>query len=177
MDTTRRILRFLMAHFVLLMLLTGCQPSVAMSGFSAPVAQILSGRDFEIAGVNGQADITERVRLEGIDVPDMAQLPWGEVAQKQLAATLTQQTVWLEPDIEPRDAKGQRLAYVWHNGNFINETLVAAGYALVVPHPPNRKYDQRLARAQDRARILGLGIWNPQKPMRQTPEEFRGEKQ
>jgi len=177
----KRICQFLIFNFSLLILLTACQPPVARSGFSASVVQILSGQAFEIAGIEKQPnieqpDITERVRLEGIDVPDVAQAPWGEAAKKQLAKLLEQQSVRLESDIEPRDSTGQRLAYVWHNDELINETLVAGGYALVVPHPPNRKYDQRLTRAQDRARILGLGIWNPQMPMRQTPAEFRGDR-
>jgi micrococcal nuclease len=72
----------------------------------------------------------------------------------------------LESDIEPRDDSGQRLAYLWQNGELVNERLVAEGYALAVPHPPNHKYDQRLARAQDRARVMGLGIWNARNPWR-----------
>ncbi len=83
------------------------------------------------------------------------------------------QPVLLETDAEARDTDGRRLAYVWLNGNLLNETLVAEGFALAVSHPPNQKYDQRLAHAQDRARALGLGMWNPRQPMRSTPDEFR----
>ncbi|XGV97815.1 MAG: thermonuclease family protein [Leptolyngbya sp. BL-A-14] len=57
----------------------------------------------------------------------------------------------------------------------LNEALVAAGYAIVTPHPPNSKYDQRLAQAQEHARVLGLGLWNPKQPIRLNPAEFRSQ--
>ena len=154
------------------LLLTSCQ-AVPPTGLTVQVERIVNGRELEVAGVVGQPEITERVRLEGIDVPELAQTPWGEAAKAQLERLIGQQTIVLEADAEPRDPSGQRLAYVWHNQQLLNEQLVAEGYALVVPHPPNSKYDRRLAHAQDRARVLGLGIWNPQNPLRQAPNEFR----
>ena len=126
--------------------------------FTAEVAHVVSGREFEVAGVATAPEITERIRLEGIDVPDVGQKPWGEAAKAQLEQRLRNQTVRIETDIEPRDAIGRRLAYVWQDSVLINEVLVAGGYALVKPHLPNSKYDQRLVHAQEHARILGLGI-------------------
>lgn len=163
---------FLPLMLAALLLLTSCQAGVA-PGFMVEVVQISSGRELEIAG---QAEITERVRLEGIDVPDLAQGPWGEAARNWLEKTIAHHPVRLETDAEPRDATGQRLAYLWRDGVLLNEQLVAEGYAIVLPHVPNSKYDDRLSHAQDRARILGLGIWNPTHPMRQSPAEFRGQK-
>jgi micrococcal nuclease len=161
---------------VLCFFLMACQPVVLPEGLTVQVQRIVSGRDFEVAGITEQPEITEMVRLEGIDVPDLAQSPWGEAAKAQLEQMLGNQEVLLETDTEPRTASSQRLAYVWRNGKLLNEQLVAAGYALAVPHPPNSKYDRPLAHAQDLARALGLGIWNPQKPMRTAPAEFRGQK-
>lgn len=148
------------------LLLVACQPVPVVEGITLQVQQVLTGRDLEVAGVAGQPEITERVRLEGIDVPDLAQQPWGRAARDWLQQVLGNQSVLLESDIEPRDDSGQRLAYLWQNGELVNERLVAEGYALAVPHPPNHKYDQRLARAQDRARVMGLGIWNARNPWR-----------
>ena len=61
---------------------------------------------------------------------------------------------------------GRRLAYVWKDGAFLNELLIAEGYVLSVPRSPNHKYDQRLSRAQELARLMGQGIWDPEKPIR-----------
>jgi micrococcal nuclease len=172
-EMTAPIFRFL--AFVLCFFLAACQPAVLPEGLTVQVQRIVSGRDFEVAGITGQPEITERVRLEGIDVPDLAQSPWGEAAKAQLEQMLGNQQVLLETDTEPRNTSSQRLAYVWRNGKLLNEQLVAGGFALAVPHPPNSKYDRPLAHAQDLARALGLGIWNPQQPMRIAPAEFRGQ--
>jgi len=37
------------------------------------------------------------------------------------------------------------------------------------------QYSQRLNYAQEYARLMGYGIWNPEKPMRLTPTEFRNQ--
>ncbi len=166
-------LRRLAVCIALLWLLVGCQSAVSTSDLSVAVAQVVSGRDFEVAGVAAQPELTERVRLEGVDVPDVSQQPWGATAKSLLEKHLRGKTVRLETDAEPHDAIGRRLAYVWLGDRLLNELLVAEGYAVVAPHVPNSRYDQRLAHAQDRARILGLGIWNPTQPMRQSPAEFR----
>ena len=151
----------------------GIQPAIAASDLALPVWQVITGSELEVGGVSGYPEITERVRLLGIDVPDVDQEPWGEMAKQQLAQWLGRGAIVLESDAESRDDQGRRLAYIWSHGKLLNEQLVAEGYALAVPQPPNSKYDQRLAHAQERARLLGLGIWNPAHPMRLSPTEFR----
>jgi micrococcal nuclease len=86
---------------------------------------------------------------------------------------LVLQPVFLEPDTQEKDPSGRWLAYVWYDGVLLNEQLVKEGYVLAVPRSPNKKYDSRLVRAQEYARIMGYGIWNPDQPMRLTPAEFR----
>jgi micrococcal nuclease len=86
---------------------------------------------------------------------------------------LVLQPVVLEPDVQEKDSTGRWLAYVWHNNVLVNEQLVKEGYVLAAPRSPNNKYDTRIARAQEYARIMGYGIWNPSQPMRLTPAEFR----
>ena len=51
--------------------------------------------------------------------------------------------------------------------------MVKEGLALAGPDFPNTKYMERLINAQERARLMGIGIWNPTQPMRQTPGQFR----
>ncbi|XGV96996.1 MAG: thermonuclease family protein [Leptolyngbya sp. BL-A-14] len=160
---------------VFFVLLAGCQPSAPRQGLTIEVTKVLSGREFEVAGVAAAPEVTERVRLEGVDVPDVRQEPWGIAAKSLLENYLRQPSVLLETDAEPRDAFGRRLAYVWQGDRLLNEALVAAGYAIVAPHPPNSKYDQRLAQAQEHARVLGLGLWDPKLPMRVSPAEFRSQ--
>lgn len=156
-----------------LILLIHPPAAIAAANLTLPVWQVINGRELEVGGISGYPEITERVRLVGIDTPDVDQAPWGEMAKQHLEQWVGSRAIVLESDAESRDDQGRRLAYVWSNGKLLNEQLVAEGYALAVPQPPNSKYDQRLAYAQERARLLGLGIWNPEHSMRLSPAEFR----
>lgn len=151
--------------------LGGCSGGTQL-GTTAKVARVVSGQTLEVAAIDGQG-LTERVRLIGIDAPDLEQSPWGNAAQKRLEELIGQKNVVLEADVEVRDRFQRRLSYVWRDGVLLNERLVAEGYALAVPRSPNTKYDRKLQHAQDKARILGVGLWNPEQPMRLTPAEFR----
>jgi micrococcal nuclease len=154
-------------------LLLGCQAAIVPQGTRVQVAQVVSGQTLEVLDLSQSAPQTERVRLLGIEAPDLAQAPWGALAKTRLAELVAGQTVLLESDVEAQDDYARRLAYIWQNGTLLNEQLVAEGQALAKSRSPNTKYEQRLAHAQEKARLLGLGIWNPSNPMRQTPGEFR----
>ncbi len=160
-----------------LLLLVSCQSqnNSAIVPASVKVARVVSGQSLEVLGMEAQANLISQVRLIGLDAPDIRQLPWGEDA-KQLVETLiggANQAVNLEFDLEAKDKFNRTLAYVWKDKLLLNEEIVKQGYALFVARSPNHKYNQRLERAQQWARIMGKGIWNADKPMRVTPGEFR----
>lgn len=160
-----------------LLLLLSCQTKTqpADNQMQVKVARVVSGQSIEVLGMAEQPNFASPVRLIGIDAPDLRQDPWGDEAKQSLEQLIgdTAQSVKLEFDLETKDQLGRTLAYVWKDKNLLNEQLVKQGYALFVGRSPNHKYDQRLERAQQWARIMGEGIWNPENPMRQTPAEFR----
>lgn len=164
-----------------LLLLAGCQSTGDSKGIAAQVQRVVSGHTLEVLNPTQQPALIERVRLIGIEAPDLKQQPWGAAAKnrleqlisKMVAEQLVLQPVFLEPDVQEKDRSGRWLAYVWYDGMLLNEQLVKEGYVLAAPRSPNKKYDSRLARAQEYARIMGYGIWNPDQPMRLTPAEFR----
>lgn len=160
-----------------LFVLVGCQPSLPQ-GQQVRVARVVSGQTLEVLAMNGQTPITERVRLLGIDAPTGNQEPWSTQAKERLDALIGQdRVVLLERDVESvrefQNGAKQKLAYVWQGDRLLNEALVEEGYALARSFFPNTKYEQRLTYAQEKARLTGVGIWNPSQPMAQTPEEFR----
>lgn len=153
--------------------LVGCQ-SQPPAGIEAKVERVVSGQTVEVL-IPGQPETVERVRLIGVSAPDLQQYPWGVAAKEKLEELLSEkglQSVVLESEAREKDRFGRRLAYVWLDGVLINEKLIAQGYALADVDWPN-DYSQRLIRAQEAARLMGYGIWNPEQPMRLTPEEFR----
>jgi micrococcal nuclease len=150
-------------------------------GLEVKVTRVVSGQTLEVTGIDKQPETfsplaprpSMQVRLVGIDAPNLQQQPWGQAAKERLEAMIGGRPVLLEFDVQDKDTFGRRLAYVWQDGVLLNEKLVREGHVLWVKRSPNHKYDQRLARAQEWARLMGLGVWNPEQPMRLTPAEFR----
>ncbi|MEL6319450.1 MAG: thermonuclease family protein [Cyanobacteria bacterium J06626_14] len=152
--------------------LLGCQAQLP-AGTSAKVMRVVSGQTIEIPDPTGQTALNQSIRLIGVTAPAQGQEPWSTTAKQYLADQLDKQTVLLETDAQTVDAYDRHLAYVWKDGVLLNETLAEEGLVIVTVRSPNLKYEQRLLHAQQTARILGRGIWNPDHPMRLTPSEFR----
>ncbi|MBW4640655.1 MAG: thermonuclease family protein [Gloeocapsa sp. UFS-A4-WI-NPMV-4B04] len=165
----RQKVKIFLVYFCLLVFLLSCQSATMPKGLEVKVARVVSGQTLEVTSSESKV---MSVRLIGIDAPDLQQQPWGQAAKQRLAAMIGTKPVLLEFDVQKQDSFGRRLAYVWQDGVLLNESLVAEGYVLS-GRSPNNKYDQRLDRAQEWARLMGRLIWNPEKPMRLTPSEFR----
>jgi len=133
------------------------------------VTDVLSGQLVEIA----QGNKTEKLRLIGVTAPLLEQAPFGAQARLRLQELVQGQEVLVELDINQRDRAERLLGYVWKDGQMVNQQLVNEGYALTESVVPNVKYKTLLDNAQSRARLLELGIWNPQQPLRQAPASAR----
>ncbi|MEN2986567.1 MAG: thermonuclease family protein, partial [Thermodesulfovibrionaceae bacterium] len=118
---------------------------------------------------------TEKVRLIGIDAPEIEQKPWGIKAKNHLKK-LIKESDWLvrlEFDIQHKDRYGRLLAYVWDkNGKMVNYMMVRDGYAVLYTVPPNVKYVNLLINAQRLARQEGKGIWGKD-GLKELPSEWR----
>lgn len=118
---------------------------------------------------------TEKVRLIGIDAPELAQEPWGRKTKNYLKK-LIRDSDWqvrLELDVQHRDKYGRILAYLWDkNGNMINYMMLRNGYAMVYTIPPNVKYVESFIEAQRLAREEKKGIWG-KGGLDETPSDWR----
>lgn len=169
-----KITRFLSLVTVFcLILLGGCQSTSTPQGVTLSVERVVSGQTLEVVDPQKQTDSTVRVQLIGISAPDLRQRPWGEITRERLQEMIGEKPVLLESDLELKDQFDRQLAYIWQDGKLLNEQLLREGRALFRPRSLNRKYDERLERAQEYARVMGLGIWNPEQPLRLPPEQFR----
>ena len=119
----------------------------------------------------------ERIRLIGIDAPELDQRPWGKRSKKFLQ-DLVAASGWqlgIEYDVEKRDKHDRILAYLWaRDGKMINEEIVKNGYAVLFTFPPNVKYADRLIAAQIIARENKIGIWGKE-GLKQLPSDYRKE--
>jgi micrococcal nuclease len=129
---------------------------------TATVTEVVDGDTINISpAINGN----DEVRLIGMDTPETKDPseeiePYGPEASAYAVSSLVGVSIELEFDQERTDQYGRLLAYIYPTGKgMFNVDLVEKGYAQAYPYPPNTKYEERFAAAQDEARSAGLGIW------------------
>lgn len=111
------------------------------------------------------------IRLIGIDAPEWGQ-SYGLEAKSFTLHFCLGKELQLEYDKDRRDRYRRTLAYVYVDGEMLNEALVRAGLALAHAYRPNTKYQQRLSQAQREARSDGNGFWK-QGGLSMTPSQWR----
>ena len=136
--------------------------------------RVIRVHDGDTVGVilNGRK---EKVRLIGIDAPEIKQRPWGTKARKHLEKMLmaSNRTVILEFDVEKRDKYGRLLCYIFTpDRKMLNIQMVKDGYAVLLTIPPNIKYVDELRMAENEARQHRRGIWNS-KRLKESPGDYR----
>lgn len=136
------------------------------------VTRVLNGQNL----VASNSGTTQRLRLMGISAPWKEQEPWGNLARLRLEQLVKDRSITVELDASPdqQHAKGIQ-AYIWQGDTLVNAQLVKEGYVLADSVSANSigKYQAKLEMLQSEARLLELGIWEPQNPMRLHPKDFR----
>lgn len=136
---------------------------------SAEVVRVQDG-DSIIVKIHGRK---EKVRLIGIDAPELKQKPWGSEARRHLKGLITGASIRVETDIVKRDKYGRLLAYIWAaGGRFINLEMIKDGYAVLYTISPNVKYENKLRDAQTEAREKKIGIWSAD-GLKEAPRKYR----
>lgn len=136
----------------------GCGQAPQYPPQKAKVIQVIDGDTLVLAG-------GKRVRLLGIDAPEMARdgRPPQFLAHKARAylAQLTRgKEVRLEYGPLRYDHYGRLLAHVFLADNTLVEAaLLRQGLAHVYLHPPNLSYREVLLAAQKEAMDSGRGVW------------------
>ena len=128
----------------------------------------------------------EKIRLIGIDAPELFEEPWGKIVREHLRRLLGSPKrrgylnpfgstmVRIETDVEKRDRYGRLLAYVWtKDGKCVNVEMVRDGLAVLYTVPPNVKYADILRDAQREAKEARTGIWR--RGLEESPRQYRKE--
>lgn len=121
------------------------------------VSKIIDGDTIELQ--NG-----EKVRYIGIDTPETLdpRKPvqcFGKEASLKNKELIEGKEVRLVKDVSERDKYGRLLRYVYVGDVFINEKLVAEGYARAFTYPPDVAYSQLFIEKERLARENKLGLW------------------
>lgn len=154
----------------LAVLLAGCGGGPTSDSGDATVTRIVDGDTIDVL-VAGRED---RVRLIGIDTPEVAHEAFGDrpandaecfgdEASAFTASLLPIGTaVRLERDVVGRDDYGRLLAYVFRadDGLFVNHEIVLAGYAQPLTIAPNVTHHDLVVDAAREAEREGAGLWS-----------------
>jgi len=107
----------------------------------------------------------QHVRLLGINTPEINSHfrqgeQGGEQAKMWLQQKIESRDVYLEYDQQQSDKYDRVLANVFlENGEYINQSLLESGLAILSIIPPNLRYSDDLQQAQQQAENNKLGIW------------------
>jgi len=118
-----------------------------------------------------------KVRYLGINAPELEHdgrqvEPFAEEAKRFNASLVYDKEIRLEFDKERTDQYGRTLAYIFlPDGTFVNAQLISNGFAFLLYHLPNQKYESILFRSQRAAMSDRKGIW---KDWRERPNAYVG---
>jgi len=119
-----------------------------------------------------------RIRYIGINAPEVESKyskaePFGEEARDLNRSIVYLKKVRLEFDNEKYDQYGRLLAYVFsEDGTFVNNAMIAAGYAYCLFRKPNVRYEELFLKSQQNAMLSNKGIW--QSSLNEEPGEYIG---
>jgi endonuclease YncB( thermonuclease family) len=135
-------------------------------GFNATVVGIPDGDTVEVFAPDEPSKIV--IDLYGIDCPEKQQSS-GLAAKNATAALVGGKNVGIE--ILSKSRSGQLNALITVEGNNVNETLVAEGWAWVSPTGCRHAFCADWQRIEDEARRERKGLWAAPQP--QPPWEWR----
>jgi micrococcal nuclease len=134
------------------------EPTTHLAQETGSVIEVIDGSTIlvQLEGTN------VRVRYLGVEVPRDAVIS-GTPAQEQATRfnrfLVGARQVRLTADNPNTDGQGSLLRYVYVDGELVNETLIANGYARVSGDTGPFALQTRLIQAEQQARDAGRGIW------------------
>ena len=118
---------------------------------STTVSFVIDGDTVELS--NG-----ERVRLIGIDTPEVGEYYYEE-ATIQLRNLVEGKEVRMEVDTNNRDAYDRLLRYIYIGDTFVNYEMVYGGHAESYCFDPDTKYCDEFNEAEEDAKENKRGMW------------------
>ena len=140
---------------LLALLLAACDDIGSPSsggGETATVTNVIDGDTIDVL-LNGEE---VRVRYVGVNTPERDETCYSEASAAN-RVMVEGQTVRMVKDTSETDRYGRLLRYIYVGNTFVNEQLVAQGYAEVVLYEPDDRYYEDFLRFESNAARNGLG--------------------
>jgi endonuclease YncB( thermonuclease family) len=130
--------------------------------FTGKVIKIVDGDTFDVL-INNNSTI--RIRMNGIDCPERKQ-DYYQVCKDALAKFIFSKNVQLVA--HGKDRYQRTIADVFYKNENINVAMIENGFAW---HYKKYSSNERMAKAEQNARIKRTGLWKMKDPM--APWDFR----
>jgi micrococcal nuclease len=153
------------AAFLILFLFNAIAFSADTGAFKGRVIGVLDGDTIEV--LKDKAPV--RIRLFGIDSPERDQ-DFGTRARQFTSNKVFRKTVEVVP-VE-KDQYNRLVAKVYIDGKYLNQMIVAEGFAWWYKRCAPKDVDLR--KAEDEARAAKIGLWSHPRPI--PPWKFRRQK-
>lgn len=127
-------------------------PSTPTQSETRTVVRVIDG---DTLIVNGD----ERVRLIGIDAPEVGETGFVEAGQALAELAPVGSDITITYGADRYDQYGRTLGYLSTDELFINQTLVEYGWAVPMPIPPNLEYKDDFSAAYQAAQKEGRGLF------------------
>jgi micrococcal nuclease len=166
--------RLFIALVVSLFAVCPCPHDPAFAGPARQEARVIRVNDGDTVTLLMENEVY-KARLIGFDAPEMGQEPWGKKAREYLRGMLKDSgwNVSVEIGMERYDKYNRLLVYLWTKDKvFVNEKMLADGYAVLFTFQPNSKYAEQFIHAQRLARGKKAGIWGPD-GLKERPVEYK----
>ncbi|MNX33393.1 Thermonuclease precursor [compost metagenome] len=116
----------------------------------------------------------EEAYLIGSDTPEPGQGSWTDRTRQVTKALILNKRIKVVLDQQPRANCGRLRAYVYApDGTFLNLRLIEQGYASVLSKGPNLLHDAEFKKAEQAAKLQGLGIWAAKDGLAVLPGAYR----
>ena len=130
--------------------------------YPATVIEVIDGDTIVVRYDDGR---TETVRILGVDTPETKHPTigvecFGPQAAAHTSARLGGARIGIQPDVEPFDDYGRRLAHVLIDGRSYGDELLRLGMAEVFALAPNDSRARAQLAIELDARARGAGLWS-----------------
>lgn len=151
------------------------KPQTAPANKNIVLAKVVEVVDGDTIKVDLGSGNIKTVRYIGIDTPETVDPRktvqcFGKEASAKNKELVGGGTVGLEKDVSETDKYGRLLRYVYMGDLFINQELVAQGYAHSSSYPPDIKYQDKFTASEKQARASNKGLWGACSTPSPTPK-------
>lgn len=139
--------------------------------------EVIDGDSIRVLQLNCQECKKLEIRLLGIDAPEYSQDPWGQRARNFVLERIGLGHK-LRIEFKGIDKYNRHLAYVFFDDAygkelFLNEELLANGYADIFILGKSMAHTTKLKAAYSKARRQELNIWDMEKGIKIRPYRYR----